>query len=196
MAKKLFEECWIPNECVINCSNDSSNFLAFAIFNVFILLLIPDGWECPKNGTEIAYFPHQEDCWKYYMCSNGIAIEMTCTPGTYWNQEIEVCDHFVDCGTLLTTTGATILWNQSKAEKGGFQNNSVSNLNSFTWISFCTAKFLFSYYIFIIKAYTFIQALNSYLACSNLFMPGLYYAIYARYWILFNSNTAVIIIKI
>lgn len=74
-----------------------------------MVLFISVGWECPKNGSEIAYYPHGEYCWKYYMCSNGKAIEMTCTPGTYWNEDLLACNFFVDCGNLLTTTASFFL---------------------------------------------------------------------------------------
>lgn len=71
---------------------------------------ILDGFNCPKDGST-AFFPHERDCWKFYMCDNGKPIEMTCNPGTYWNQEHSTCSFVVDCGHLVTTTAT---WFESR----------------------------------------------------------------------------------
>ncbi|XP_053687059.1 threonine-rich protein-like [Sabethes cyaneus] len=47
---------------------------------------------CPPQENDNAYFPHESDCTKYYLCSHGVAIEMSCAEGTFWNAEANVCD--------------------------------------------------------------------------------------------------------
>src|SRR5699024_8933064 len=46
-------------------------------------------FECP---TPSGYFPHA-NCWQFWQCGNGIAYEMTCAPGTQWDQSILTCIH-------------------------------------------------------------------------------------------------------
>ncbi|ESP05206.1 hypothetical protein LOTGIDRAFT_227874 [Lottia gigantea] len=41
---------------------------------------------------DVHYIPHR-DITKFWQCSNGVAYEMSCPKGTYWNKEIPVCDH-------------------------------------------------------------------------------------------------------
>ncbi|XP_036327536.1 probable chitinase 10 [Rhagoletis pomonella] len=48
---------------------------------------VPD---CPKDVD--AYFPHVEDCSKYYICIIGMPVLTSCPEGLYWDQKAEVCD--------------------------------------------------------------------------------------------------------
>ncbi|KAF2365800.1 Chitin binding domain, partial [Trinorchestia longiramus] len=46
------------------------------------------------------YFPDPESCAKFCECSNGIAIALTCPPGTLFDADLGVCATAsdVDCG--------------------------------------------------------------------------------------------------
>ncbi|XP_053686533.1 peritrophin-1-like [Sabethes cyaneus] len=52
------------------------------------------------------FLPHEWDCSKYYVCSNGYAVEMQCPDPLLWNQSINVCDWpwAVTCSLPPTTT--------------------------------------------------------------------------------------------
>lgn len=43
-------------------------------------------------GFEDGYFPHENDCSKFYQCSGGMAIEMECAPGLEFNATMQACD--------------------------------------------------------------------------------------------------------
>lgn len=42
-------------------------------------------------------------CNKFYECSNGKAVELSCAPGTFWNQQLKVCVNFMDCGGKIVS---------------------------------------------------------------------------------------------
>lgn len=49
---------------------------------------------CPAvDGIDPVYFPHESDCGKYYQCSMGEAVELTCPSGLYFNATSNVCDY-------------------------------------------------------------------------------------------------------
>ena len=39
------------------------------------------------------YYPHSTDCSKFYQCDNGVAYEHSCPDETWFNPQINVCDH-------------------------------------------------------------------------------------------------------
>lgn len=48
---------------------------------------------CPEvDGWESVFILHPNDCGKYYECSNGVAIEMSCPKGLHFNTKKNVCD--------------------------------------------------------------------------------------------------------
>lgn len=65
------------------------------------------------DGDEAVYFENDVYCNKFYECSNGVAFDFICAPGTFWNQSLTACDYPVDCEgkqiftTTTTTTAAT-----------------------------------------------------------------------------------------
>ena len=48
--------------------------------------------ERPMGGNSDP-FELAGSCWKFCQCSNGVAVEMPCAPGTAFNPAIGVCDH-------------------------------------------------------------------------------------------------------
>jgi len=46
---------------------------------------------CPGDATSACYLPGS-DASSYVECSNGQPVEMACSPGLVWNQELEACD--------------------------------------------------------------------------------------------------------
>ncbi|XP_050505095.1 probable chitinase 10 isoform X3 [Diabrotica virgifera virgifera] len=59
---------------------------------------------CKEDNT---YFPYIFDCSKYYECSNGQPILMTCPAGQLWSNLLKTCDWpaNVDCSYVVTTPG-------------------------------------------------------------------------------------------
>ncbi|CAH1280472.1 unnamed protein product [Diabrotica balteata] len=57
---------------------------------------------CKQDNT---YFPYMYDCAKYYECSNGKPILMTCPTGQLWNNLLKTCDWAanVDCSYIIST---------------------------------------------------------------------------------------------
>lgn len=53
--------------------------------------IVPDQ-TCPEqNNTKVAiHLPHL-NCEQYYVCNSGIAIEMTCSNGLHFSQELDIC---------------------------------------------------------------------------------------------------------
>lgn len=50
---------------------------------------IKDGdWE----GPTLIY--HESECGKFYMCMGGMAYEITCPRGKYWDRETHTCEAF------------------------------------------------------------------------------------------------------
>ncbi|XP_025832634.1 chitin-binding domain protein cbd-1 [Agrilus planipennis] len=39
------------------------------------------------------YLPHKSDCSKFYECSNGVPIELSCPDGLVFNTDLSVCDY-------------------------------------------------------------------------------------------------------
>lgn len=53
---------------------------------------VPDV-ECPTNRQgEIIFFP-STNCSQYFICANGVRLQMTCMEGFAWNQEEKTCDY-------------------------------------------------------------------------------------------------------
>uniref|UniRef100_A0A336MBS1 CSON009198 protein n=1 Tax=Culicoides sonorensis TaxID=179676 RepID=A0A336MBS1_CULSO len=53
---------------------------AFLIATVYCEEIVLDP-RCPvdeSSESEVTYLPHETDCSKYYMCTNGRSIEMLC----------------------------------------------------------------------------------------------------------------------
>ncbi|CAG9832691.1 unnamed protein product [Diabrotica balteata] len=61
---------------------------------------------CPTIATIPTYLPDSVDCAVFYECDNGHPVEFLCAPGTYFNDEKDLCEapYLVDCGTRSTTT--------------------------------------------------------------------------------------------
>lgn len=57
-----------------------------------------DAWKCPEFDSNVVIYQEHKKCDKYYQCSNGRPYEMSCPPGTYWDQDQKTCSTFVDCG--------------------------------------------------------------------------------------------------
>ncbi|XP_057656223.1 uncharacterized protein LOC130893830 [Diorhabda carinulata] len=59
---------------------------------------------CPLG----AYFPHLSDCTKFYQCAPSGAVEMSCAPGTAWDQSILTCNHYSEelCQRYVTTAAS------------------------------------------------------------------------------------------
>jgi len=53
---------------------------------------------CPNND-ETKRYPHESDCSKFYVCSDGMVIVQTCPRGLHFDANMEVCDYpeNVDC---------------------------------------------------------------------------------------------------
>ncbi|KPJ16278.1 hypothetical protein RR48_03195 [Papilio machaon] len=56
-------------------------------------------WKSISLPTPLGYRPHETDCAKFYQCSNGHDFEMTCGPGTVFDENLQVCNwpYAVDC---------------------------------------------------------------------------------------------------
>ena len=53
---------------------------------------VPDV-ECPTNRQgEIIFFP-SSNCSQYFICANGVRLQMACMEGFAWNQEEKTCDY-------------------------------------------------------------------------------------------------------
>lgn len=63
--------------------------------------------ECPliDDPYNPVFFPHPEECSKYFMCYNGTAIERECYYGLVWSVDKEWCDYpeNVNCDRITTT---------------------------------------------------------------------------------------------
>ncbi|KAF9797981.1 hypothetical protein SFRURICE_020747 [Spodoptera frugiperda] len=69
---------------------------------------LPNG--CPSDFSLIYLIPHETDCGKFYSCSNGKKVLMTCAAGTWFDYETQRCDfpHLVNCTPGSTTTTTTL----------------------------------------------------------------------------------------
>lgn len=65
-------------------------------------------YDCPLVDDPLrpVFFPHPENCSKYFMCFNGTAIARQCHYGLHWSEENEWCDFAenVNCSRTTTTT--------------------------------------------------------------------------------------------
>ncbi|KAG5885066.1 hypothetical protein JTB14_036635 [Gonioctena quinquepunctata] len=52
------------------------------------------------DGTVLVYFPHEDNCSKYYQCSNGKAYLHNCPSDTHFNPVLNVCDHPETAGCI------------------------------------------------------------------------------------------------
>jgi hypothetical protein len=46
----------------------------------------------PQIGDKVTYIADPDDCNKYYVCSNQVAVPMHCPPGLYFCNAKETCD--------------------------------------------------------------------------------------------------------
>ena len=59
------------------------------------------------------FYPHPNDCQKYYQCAHGTPYEYTCASGLLWNDQLKYCDWAanVQCnlqpGSSTATSSAT-----------------------------------------------------------------------------------------
>ncbi|XP_055704620.1 peritrophin-1-like [Phlebotomus papatasi] len=65
---------------------------------------------CPPvddEHGEAVVLPHESDCSKFYLCSNGVPWELSCKEGLYFNTETNTCDwqENVNCSNVGTTPG-------------------------------------------------------------------------------------------
>ncbi|XP_023243664.1 probable chitinase 10 [Centruroides sculpturatus] len=61
------------------------------IYTALILalhIIVSSAFDCKKDG----YFQDPDDCQKFYNCDNGKAAQLTCGPGTVFNEKLKVCD--------------------------------------------------------------------------------------------------------
>lgn len=80
---------------------DNLNYLKITYFSN----LQPIGFrDCPTDDPidNPSYFPFPYDCKKFIICTNGVPVVECCPEGTVWNQNLEVCDHDIEC-VILTT---------------------------------------------------------------------------------------------
>jgi hypothetical protein len=74
-----------------------ASLLLLALLACFGLLVsagvLPQG-SCPETDPldHSVLLPHPTDCSKFFICSNGVPIEVWCPPGLYFNNELKVCD--------------------------------------------------------------------------------------------------------
>jgi hypothetical protein len=66
-----------------------------ALFVVLAFVACSEGGDAPtcppEDGDMPVYFP-DEDCTKFWECSNGVAKLLTCPDKKYFNPELNVCD--------------------------------------------------------------------------------------------------------
>lgn len=53
-------------------------------------VLCAEDLTCPDTGVE--FLPHPKSCRTYFMCISGIANQLQCAPGFYWNEIHNYCD--------------------------------------------------------------------------------------------------------
>ncbi|XP_013176148.1 PREDICTED: peritrophin-1-like [Papilio xuthus] len=72
-------------------------FLQFNILLLFIATCFAQNG-CQMNPNK-PLRAHETDCAKFYQCSNGHDFEMTCGPGTVFDENLQVCNwpSAVDC---------------------------------------------------------------------------------------------------
>nr|XP_023016970.1 uncharacterized protein LOC111506196 isoform X1 [Leptinotarsa decemlineata] len=60
----------------------------------------------PGNQSESTYLPYYYDCSKFYECSDGKKVLMSCPENLYWNIKLKICDFLrnVDCSYVWTST--------------------------------------------------------------------------------------------
>ncbi|XP_050306309.1 probable chitinase 10 [Anthonomus grandis grandis] len=46
---------------------------------------------CPTDNSKVVYIP-DANCNRFWQCSNGVAIRMSCPAGLHWNRRLNVCD--------------------------------------------------------------------------------------------------------
>ncbi|CAB3236331.1 unnamed protein product [Arctia plantaginis] len=63
--------------------------------------------ECPTNIHHL--LPHESDCAKFYQCVHGRMVERSCAPGTWFDYQLQVCNHIhlVNCELGSSTTSTT-----------------------------------------------------------------------------------------
>ncbi|XP_022816848.1 mucin-5AC-like [Spodoptera litura] len=68
---------------------------------------LPNG--CPSDFQVHILLPHESDCSKYYSCSNGKKIEMSCEPGTLYDVNMQVCNWAfqIDCPHPPSSSSST-----------------------------------------------------------------------------------------
>ncbi|KAJ9600290.1 hypothetical protein L9F63_009415, partial [Diploptera punctata] len=64
------------------------------LIGVLVTLSGSSARKCPVPDplTHVVFLPHEADCSKYYMCSNGNPILQNCPPGLHFNLNSDVCD--------------------------------------------------------------------------------------------------------
>ena len=61
----------------------------FNLFHyIYCLLGLPTNICLDPNG----FYPHPNDCQKYYQCAHGTPYEYTCASGLLWNNLMNYCD--------------------------------------------------------------------------------------------------------
>ncbi|XP_022816847.1 probable chitinase 10 [Spodoptera litura] len=68
---------------------------------------LPNG--CPSDFKVHILLPHESDCSKYYICSNGKKIEMSCEPGTLFDINMQLCNWAdeIDCPHPPSSSSST-----------------------------------------------------------------------------------------
>ncbi|XP_050295925.1 peritrophin-1-like [Anthonomus grandis grandis] len=46
---------------------------------------------CPRDNSKVVYIP-DANCNRFWQCSNGVSIRMSCPAGLHWNRRLNVCD--------------------------------------------------------------------------------------------------------
>lgn len=59
----------------------------------------PEGYD-PEHPT---FFPHEQDCERYYVCYDGLLIEHHCSEGLQWNQDAGQCEAAEEAGCDVAT---------------------------------------------------------------------------------------------
>lgn len=71
----------------------SLNMKTCLVFLFVIVALASANVSCPpvdNEHGEAVVFPHESDCSKFYLCSNGVPWEISCDEGLYFNVETNV----------------------------------------------------------------------------------------------------------
>ncbi|XP_057657128.1 chondroitin proteoglycan 1-like isoform X2 [Diorhabda carinulata] len=77
-----------------------SQRLFYFLLSIVAVKTYPD---CPRDGSNAAYFPNKEDCGSFWQCSNGLPYLFNCPANLHFNPELNVCDYPQNVGCVIST---------------------------------------------------------------------------------------------